>query len=487
MQDLNEPNEHTSHVLTLGDYRAFCSAESFQGIGDELVEKAGPGVPRVEAYTADRAEALVQEALAEAKQPFKQNSSFGGELVVDDEAKARIEAQHASLNGSGAVSVSAGSQFYATGTRMADVGYQNQQARAEEHASKLPLAECARQLADRVRAEKRRDIKCTAGKLAQQLEANGRVKAFGFGMSEQAIRGLLSRLESPALGYVLGLRDRIVRELGEEKPDRGAVERDKARLADTLRHECDRNPDVELALRTREGVGDCFAVVSPSYVPADAPEVLEQLVKQLPPDARATYSYDPRSTTWELRASVWTPTPVHEQAVGEPFEGYVSLSSRDNGTRSFRGGGGIILLACLNAGTYATDAAGVVRRHQGGILVDLEKLLKKSAAAIDALVEAWGQAREEVVDVSEGIKIEDAIPDFYTSMLLDRKSELVGVLPGRTKEHVKGLSEAYFSERRDRDRVVVSDIAQGWTRYIQGQQPDVRREAEAAIGRWLVN
>jgi hypothetical protein len=85
-----------------------------------------------------------------------------------------------------------------------------------------------------------------------------------------------------------------------------------------------------------------------------------------------------------------------------------------------------------------------------------------------------------------GMTIEDAIPGFYSWLLRDRSSELAGVLPGRTAMHVEGLTAAFASERRDSTKLVRSDFAQGWTRYIQSQSTPVRRDAESAIGRWLV-
>ena len=78
-------------------------------------------------------------------------------------------------------------------------------------------------------------------------------------------------------------------------------------------------------------------------------------------------------------------------------------------------------------------------------------------------------------------------PGFWSYALRDRRSELATVLPGRSATHVEGLTAAYFSERRDSSRIVRSDFAQGWTKYIQSQGADVRREAESAIADWMVN
>jgi hypothetical protein len=415
----------------------------------------------------------------ESVEPIKPLSTWEKQ-VSDEQAKVRIEAQHAALG------VDSSEQFYATGTRMAAEGYQAQDARLKEHNAKGLARDKAEELSRVVRAEGRKEIETTASALARSIETNGKIKGLGFALNEQAIRGLLTRLESPALGYVLGIRDRIRAEVASEKPDRDAIQADKARLAETLRHECQRAGSVPLKLRARESRQDCYAIVSPSYVPADAPEVLDGIVGDLPRDARASYAYDPASTDWELRASVWTPTPVAEQAVGEAFEGYVSFRSRDNGTGSFRGGGGVTLIRCLNASTYEAASSVLRRRHTGAILVDVAKVIKHGTAAIEALCKAWGVARDEVVEVPAELSLQAVIPDFWTSLLTQRQFEFAGLLPGRTKEHAAKLSEAYFAERRDEKRVVRSDFAQAWTRYIQEQPAAVRREAEAAAGAWLV-
>lgn len=437
------------------------------------------------------------DVIPQAETP-KLNSTFdNGKLVTDEAAKARIEAQHAALAKNG-VHVDASQQFYATGTRMADVGYATQEKRAVEHAAKLPLWQAAESLSDLVKAEKREDIELRASDLAKGLHANGRITFDGLVISEQAVRGLAARIESPMLGYVLGLSERIARTIAARKKAevqglaaivdslRQQAMSDRAEIASVVAYECKQNPDVALKLRARRAVGDVFAVVSPSYVPADAPEVIADLVDGMPSDAKGSFAYDSASTSWELRASVWTPTPVNEQAVGEAFEGYAAFSSRDNGTSRFRGGGGVTLIRCLNASTYTASGVEVARVHRGGVRSDIDRMLRGALSAVDALCKAWGVNREVVIEAPSGVKISDAIPGFWRYCLLDRKSELAGVLPGRSEEHVKGLSVAFFDERRDKSRLVRSDLAQGWTRYIQEQSAPVRREAESAIGDWLV-
>lgn len=448
-----------------------CSPDDAMSVADRLATKHR-GVPSF-AYFAPAPAAPAAPALAV--------STFAAP-VVNDAAKTRIDAQHAALAAAG-LDVGAHRQAYATGTRMAAEGYARQHARRAEHEAARPIEEAAAELAAAVAAEGRADVEVSARDLARSLAVNGKITACGFALSEQAIRGLLARIESPALSYVLGLRSRIV----ETVAAKGDPREDKAQIARVLAHECERAPDTRLKLRTRKASGDVFAIVSPAYSPADAPEVVKQILRDMPRDAKGTWSYDPGSTAWELRASVWTPTPVEEQAVGEPFSGYVSFRARDNGTAKFRGGGGVELVRCLNASVYVAESGKVDRVHRGAsVLYDVRGMMRGATAAIAALCKAWGANRAADVELPERMSVAEALPGFWRSLLTDRRSELAGVLPGRTEHHVAKLAAATQSERRVADRLVRSDLAQGWTRYVQDLPTDARRDAELAIGDWLV-
>lgn len=423
---------------------------------------------------------------------------------IDDEAKARIDAQQAKLAAAGVSGL--GRELFAKGTRMADVGYENQARRAVEHEKRLALRDAAEALIERVRSEKRTDLVTTARELSKQVTINGALKLVGFKLQDQAIRGLLTRADSPATAYVFGLRNRIaanVRSVGEgmssdEKALIAAkIGADKRELAQVLAHELEMAGDVEVKLRTRARLGDVFAAVSPKYSAADAPEVLAEVLKGLPRDAKGSWSYDPETTSWELRAEVWTPTPVAEQAVGEPFRGYVSFRSKDNGAGLLTGGGGIEILACLNASTYVADASSANRRHVGRIVADVEAMVATARRSIDVLCDAWGDARETELalppeyEAQLGIPISQAIPGFWHGEFGDRRSELSRVLRGSTKAHVAGLTDATISERDNRSRgdlpLSKADLAQGWTRYVQRLPSDERRDGEAAIASWVVS
>ena len=487
---------------------------------DGLVQRARArgvlGIPTVEALSAAPAPvqvaepalppvlAVVPEGETEAERAERNGvSEFGGALKTDETAKDRIEAQHAALGAAG-IRVDASQQLYATGTRMAAVGYETQAARKAEHDKLMPLREAAEALRSAVLAEKREDVVLDAGELASQIEVNGKLRVGGFAMGEQAVRGLLGRCDAArAAGYVFMLRDRCrgrleaaraVEDAQKREKALGAAHRanakDKAEIAAVLAHELDQARGVKMKLRTRAARGDCFAVLSTTYAPADAPEVIEALVGGLPADAKGSFSYDAESTCWELRADLWTPTPVAEQAVGEAFRGYASFSSRDNGGTSLKGGGGIELLRCLNASTYSAAEEELRRRHVGGILLDVPKMVEGARRALDALTAAWGVARgvELAVPAELGpVPLSVALPGFWFGALKDDRCELARVLPGRTVEHVKALSATYVQERRDPERLVKSDMAQAWTRYIQGQPADVRREAERAAAAFVAS
>lgn len=430
----------------------------------------------------------VQEvALVALPTPKQQYSDWGaGKQVTDEDAKKRIEEQQKALNDAG-VKIDASEQFYATGTRMAEVGYATQRKREQEFLNSEPIIDAAHALAGTVRAEKRIERECSALEFAKGIEVNGKITAFGYALSQQAIRGLLARLKSPAMSYIFGVRDRIAEE--SEKGvygDKEAIQQDKRRIAEVLEHECRRRAGTVLQIRARENPHDIFAIVSDTYGFADAPESVDALMRHLPRDARGTWSYDPTSTAWELRANVWTPTPVDQQAVGEPFQGYASFSGRDNGTSKWRAGGGVMLIRCLNASTYSAETSNVARVHRGHVLFDVSRASREALQAISALTKAWGVNRTEVVEAPEGVPIEEAIPGFYRWLLRDRKSEMAAVLTGRTESHVSALSKLFDSERRNTEQVTRADLANGMTRYAQGFRGDTQRDVESAVGQWLV-
>jgi hypothetical protein len=124
------------------------------------------------------------------------------------------------------------------------------------------------------------------------------------------------------------------------------------------------------------------------------------------------------------------------------------------------------------------------------VLFGLERWLGQATTSINRLCEAWGQARADVVPdvVANGKRLDcgEAIPGLFMHMLTARHGSLVGVLPGRTKDHALQLAGVFQSERRDRENIVRADLANAWTRYIQRQPADVEQAAEAGIAAWLV-
>ena len=500
--------------------------DTWQAVADEMLRElggpwgvdSGSRIERVETVDATPRELdapTAAAAVADVASVSVQDTRVGD---VNAGAAARIDALHDALRKEGVTDVGMGNshQAFANGTRMMDMVYApsgDVATKAREHAEKLSLRECHAQLTGMVRAEQRRDVIIPAKDFANALDMNGALvfKADGseYKVREQAIRGLTARLGSPALSFFLGVRDRIAdatrtikairagevteEDAGFSVADLTAyIAADKAELLEMLQRECHRFGHVDMKFRLRDGLGDVFASMSPTYANADAPEALADVAGNLPDDARATFSYDPVSTAWELRASVYTPTPVEEQAVGEPFEGFASFRSRDNGNGSFDAGGGILIWRCLNATIYQAAVNRARRRHVGRILHDIPAMVAAASASFHTLCRVWGETREQVIarpadDAGALIPLEMAIPGFFRHMLTVRGGELVGVLPGRTEKHVKALAMVYPEQRQDSARIVRADFAQAYTKYIQTQATPVRREAEAAIGKWLVS
>ena len=165
---------------------------------------------------------------------------------VDESAKKRIDEQQRILREGGVTGLGYrgeggdGDQFYRNGTRMLDIGYDTQCQRKAEHEAAIPIEAAAMGLSAKVKAEGREDYICTARDVANNLQVHGQLKVFGRTLTEQAIRGLTSRCESPALGYLLGLQTRVDAERAkpEEERNDSRILADLGKAADVLRHEC---------------------------------------------------------------------------------------------------------------------------------------------------------------------------------------------------------------------------------------------------------
>lgn len=488
--------------VTLGDMSKVVKADVALAVAGEMVEANGNvGCPKVERCD-ERGNLLIEKREEEeivtktAPNPVHASQmktlppptakpvySNWDKQVTDESAKTRIEDLHKKI-GEGGITIDTSQQLYATGTRMAEDGYRTQSKREKNHFKQQLLKDAIEELEEKVANEIRRDVHVSAKDIADMISVeDNKLCIKDHVLTEHALHGIMTRLESPALGYLLGLQSRIASYSMNAGVDHDILDKDVAKLTEILQHECKRYGDVAFKLRMREYPNDIYAATSQTFGVADAPMVMEQILDKMPDDARGSWAYDPETTSWELRAEIWTPTPVAQQAVGEPFSGHVSFTSRDNSTGRFNGGGGINILRCLNASTYSAGE-GVSRVHRGKIMFDIDTMVRKSLTAINVLCEAWGIARKSKVEIPTGTPIEKAIPGFWRALL--KEGELSKVLVGRKENHIKELSRAYFDERRDKQNVVVADFGQSWTRFIQSQPIEIRRDGEAAIGAWMV-
>lgn len=424
--------------------------------------------------------------------------SSWSEQVIDPEAKARIDAQHAAIVALDPKAANVvghgkeGTQAYANGTRMMAIGYDAVRGYKSEHERMQPLRDVAAEAIAQIEGECRRLITLTAEEAARTIAIDkGRILVSGFRVSEQAIRGWFDRVEGPGLGYVLGLRDRIG--VSRSKGNKDAADRDLAWIAETMQREAFVNPTRTMMLRARETNGDIFAIVSPEYGVCDVPDALPRLVSGIlddAPGARGSWTYDPASTQWEVRADVFSDTPVDAMAVGEPFKSFASFRGRDNGTGSWESGGGFELIRCLNATTYTCDLAAAKVRHRGDKVKDaVWASVDQARKAIGLMISGWGRAREQEVPLSkEVIEGKRSMDQFLGAMFLDmlRRPEFAATFPGASRANADQLVATFHAERRDENRIVRSDLANAVTRALQKLPADRALRAQSAAGAWIV-
>lgn len=477
------------YKITVGGVSKVASKERAMNLADELVKAAGGGIPDIKPcdehgnlLTANPViekeeepiDVPVRPALSLVVSKPEPVYSDWSKPIIDDSAKTRIEGLHAAIEKAGGPKIDTTQQFFETGTRLAAEGYSTQRGREREHFAKALLVDAIQELHSKVMFESRFDEKMSAKDIGKALEVeDGEVFMGDYLLTERAIRGIVMRLESPAVGYLIGLRERNAK----ADPDM---------LAEILHYECVHNPDVEFKMRMRKDPADVYAALSPGYAVADAPQVLKQIVDKMPKGARGSWAYDQEQTKWSIQANILTPTPAEEQAVGEVFEMFVELKSSDNGTARFMGAGGMNILRCLNASTYSAKASDISRVHRGDIVLDIKAMIEASVKSAHILVKAWADNREERIEIPTGLTLSEAIPGYFRFLLNDKKSELQGVLTGRTEQHVALLTKTFHSERRNEKELVRADFAQGFTRYIKDQPLAIRQEGESAIGKWVV-
>lgn len=443
---------------------ATATADTWQTTLDGMIERLG-------AY--DAATTRV-EIIADAPAP-RPVSTFAHQLMADAANVARVHRQLDALS-AGGYKFDESKLFYKAGTALAEIGYDAQRAAEIEHGETLPALAAVNALVDTIEAERRRDVDVNGADIARAATVSPAGLAIdGQTVRDHALRGLLTRADSSATSYLTAL-------LSRQEPGDLALALSAFRQEMTTEHA----NETIYRLRTRAGLGDIFAAVSPGYTVADAPTLARSVLDELPDDARATWSYDPTSTAWELRAAIYTPTPTDQQAVGEPFRAFLSARSYDGGNGSIDLAALIEILRCLNASRATLDGDRVRRRHRGNVSLDLPIMLAKAARSLHVLSEAWGLARRSTFELS-GLTLADAIPGIFRDVLVQRKGELVGVFPGRRETHVQALAAIYPNERRDAEQITRADVAQTFTRYQQSFPAEIRRNAESAAGAWLIS
>ena len=330
-------------------------------------------------------------------------------LVVDEEKAEQIAKKEAAIRAKGFVLPDT---WFASGTRMLQIGVDNYQAKHVAWAKRPDAAEAMREAAARIDAEDRRDFVVRIGDL--RMDADGNLGRKG-GPARPMEWGAWGRFYSLLQGTgVLPDGVRLLREL--EPATRASVVNE--RLAAM-------NPDKEVKIGVRNpGDWSIFRFVSPRY-PTDGQGnvLLRGLANHLDGrDFRGEVIYD--GTSIQFNAAHMVDPIVLDPVVGDIFRGGIKGKTNDAGQGRFR----IVPFAgrviCINCTTMDGYAPGYERIHRGSMEEALEAAGHVAQKALDVLpvfAAYWKTARNTSIkavawDGLVGPKAADKITDVSSAL-----------------------------------------------------------------------
>lgn len=273
--------------------------------------------------------------------------------------------------------------FFALGTEMIDVGKRTFRTLAKR-AEELPMFEdVAMAAVSRIRAEKRRNA-ILHPQAMRVVERNGTLYLGTTAPGNDRVVGLE---EAGLAAIARRYNDTVVAPSEHHKftPDE---------LAWTLNRQLQRTssdmPATTLRIRTgTDGEEQVFAAVGPKWpMGVDADAVLTAAVQATRGlGYRGEVSYNAEDTTLRYKALATAPSTL-DARVGDVFQVFVNGRTRDNGTMSFRGGGGALRILCINCTVGTAEADDVIRRIHRGEMVDF-----------------IGAVRANIANVAEGFKV----------------------------------------------------------------------------------
>jgi hypothetical protein len=507
-----------THVAVLNGHRIeFADADYEEALAD-LVQKHGPGVPKVEALVpgkrmlpAGTALEVVSGNGATTKVSTPVNIAVGQYDAAGD-ARSQRDREAAVAAG-----FSPRQPVYRQGLR-AD-GMQKHRAKFD----KLPNArDAAQRLIDQVIREQRDQVEFAA--VSTRVNDKGRL-ALGRGrrllFTERSFASLVARLDMPdgAASYLPEI-DPELRALNMNHWIAGPFAFAEDKRLEEKRREGKKAEPKQLTFRTRLAGGydpeahpgdrECFAVVSGKYGEFDADEIARAVKMATPADARARVTYDGFRT--KIDVIFFSNIEPKHAVAGEFFQAAVQIRSDD------AGGGSIVVSAalhqnlCLNFIILDKAVGEVARiRHVGST----EELAKKFTEAFEAALkkiehftQAWGYAQEEdaaaralatakqtgaitaeELDAYVVRPVSEVLPGIFNGLI---ERELVPVSKRNRAETVQQLMTMWERDEsaatRQRDTFLTrAAVVNAVTRYAHevNEDPFLESELEAAGGALL--
>lgn len=328
--------------------------------------------------SGDESAALVK--LEEEADPPPQVTAHGAFSVI---AGGRVEEQERELRGAG---FALPPPLFAPGTRVTELGDRNFRIERERVEALPPFPGAAASLVERLRAERRHDGKVEPSRLS--MREDGTVDLDGscpMRLEERAFQALCQHLG-------IGAGARYLAEMCTP------YER-----AWNVNAQLPRAPKRPIVLRTRwdEQGRSVFAVVTPSYAPFDADQVVSAALPALA-DARVELAYDDARLT---ATALFMPEHVVDLAAGDVFRAGVRLECDDTGRGRIRVTAVVLRNLCLNLIVVAEGEVETMSQvHRGDrerIRAVLPRAVEAARGKVGFFLEAWGHARTLKVDPVE--------------------------------------------------------------------------------------
>jgi hypothetical protein len=154
-----------------------------------------------------------------------------------------------------------------------------------------------------------------------------------------------------------------------------------------------------------------FAAVGPKYVEFDADQAVGALVKRLPAEAKARWTYRGDGGMWKIESSLARPVDVE----GDLHEMGLWLKSSDDGRSGIQFGFAATRWTCSNTLRILHQTTAKRLRHVGNVarfLESFDEILGMAGDAFALFSKVWGEARDshpvdrltgESIDVAEAV------------------------------------------------------------------------------------